>query len=190
MFDGVPLDQASHRSMAETIDTFLQVAKGLGALHDAGFIHCDLKPGNILVAPGGTVKLIDFGQACSIGTVKERIQGTPDFISPEQVKCHPVTPATDVYSLGATMFWALTGSRLPTLFTLKRGENSLLVDDLLKSPRDLVPTVPEPLSAFVMECVRTNPVKRPVSMAEVQQRLEVIRYAVDRGKTSRDISVA
>jgi serine/threonine protein kinase len=63
------------------------------------------------------VKVIDLGQACAIGTAKSRIQGTPDYIAPEQVKCAAVTPQTDIYNLGATLYWALTGTHIPTLYT-------------------------------------------------------------------------
>src|SRR5205809_142124 len=82
-------------------------SSGLEALHHMGYIHCDLKPNNILVDPGGQVKVIDLGQACKVGTAKSRIQGTPDFIAPEQVKCEAVTARTDVFNLGATMYWTL-----------------------------------------------------------------------------------
>jgi eukaryotic-like serine/threonine-protein kinase len=164
----------------ETIGVFIQVAQGLAALHGAGFIHCDLKPGNVLVNDAGQAKVIDFGQACGPGTVKERIQGTPDFISPEQVKCQPVTARTDVFNLGATMYWTLARRSIPTLYTLNRGENSFLVDDRIASPREIDPKVPEPVSNLVMECVRTNPEKRPADMKELARRLEIVEFAARR----------
>src|SRR5205823_1159523 len=129
-----------------------------------GFVHCDLKPNNILLAPDGRVKVIDLGQACKVGTQKQRIQGTPDYISPEQVRREPVTQRTDVYNFGATLYWALTGRNFPTLFTLKRGENSFLVDSQIPTPQALNDEVPETLSNLAMECVRTNPAKRPADM--------------------------
>jgi serine/threonine protein kinase len=149
-------------------------------MHTAGYVHCDLKPSNILVNSEGLVKVIDLGQACRIGTAKQRIQGTPDYIAPEQVKCLPVTVRTDVFNFGATMYFALTGQKLPTLFTLKRTENSFLVDGNFASPRDLNANVPENLSNLVMECVRTKPEKRPENMEEVTRSLHVIRHTVTR----------
>ena len=138
LFDGQPL---GHKplSVVQTLDVFQQTASALQALHDAGLVHCDLKPGNILIGPGGRVKIIDLGQTCRIGTAKARIQGTPDYISPEQVKCLPVTPQTDVYNFGATLYWALTGQKTPTLFTLKKGENSFLVDTQIRTPAETEP---------------------------------------------------
>ena len=126
------------------------------------------------------MKLIDFGQTCKVGAVKERIQGTPDFISPEQVKCLPVTVRTDVFNLGATMYWALARRPIPTLFTLKRDENSFLMDDRITPPHEINSAVPPPLSNLVMECVRTNPAKRPGDMNELLRRLELVRHAAVR----------
>jgi serine/threonine protein kinase len=124
--------------------------------------------------------VIDLGQTCKVGTAKKRIQGTPDFIAPEQVKCLPVTVKTDVFNFGATLYWCLCGRKLPTLFTLKKAENSFLVDDQMASPHDCNPMIPEPLSNLVMECVRTNPAKRPQDMAELTRRLEIIEHAIHR----------
>lgn len=184
LFDGTPLDVRRPEGSLAVINCFIQVAHGLGALHALGYVHCDLKPNNILVGPDGQVKIIDFGQACRSGMVKERIQGTPDFISPEQVKRDAVSPRTDVFNFGATLYWTLTGRSIPTLFTIKRSDNSFLVDDRIPTPRELNPLVPETLSNFVMECVRTNPAKRPESMSELARRLEIIRHVVTRRETA------
>ena len=67
-----------------------------------------------MVSPDGVVKIIDLGQSCAIGTVKPRIQGTPDYIAPEQVHRRAITPKTDIYNPGATMYAVLTGERVPT----------------------------------------------------------------------------
>ncbi|MEZ0264946.1 MAG: serine/threonine-protein kinase [Phycisphaerae bacterium] len=178
LFDGSPLETNPPASALEAVQIFIQVAKGLEALHQSGYVDCDLKPNNILVAADGHVKVIDFGQACKIGTVKERIQGTPDFIAPEQVKRDAVTVRTDIFNLGATLYWALAGKHIPTLYTIKRDENSFLLHDKIPTPTDLNPAVPETLSNLVMECVRINPAKRPESMADVQRRLEIIEHTL------------
>ena len=149
-------------------------------LHALGFVHCDLKPANILVGDQGVTKIIDLGQACATGTRKARIQGTPDFIAPEQVKCEPVSARTDVFNFGATMYFCLTGEKLPTLFNIGKGENSFLVDQQIRSPRDIKRSVPENLSNLIMDCVRIRQEKRPADMAEVARRLEVIRFGLER----------
>ncbi len=174
LFDGISLETFPPHDVTAAVGIFINVARGLEALHDAGFVHCDLKPANILVGGNGEVKIIDLGQACKIGTAKERIQGTPDFISPEQVKCLPVNRQTDVFNFGATLYWCLCGQKLPTLFTLKKGRNSFLLDEQIQAPGEINPAVPEVLSRFVMECVRTNPERRPENMGEVARRLDVL----------------
>jgi serine/threonine-protein kinase len=182
LFDGVPLDRELPATLAEQVDCFVQTAAALHALHGQGFVHCDLKPANILVGAGGATKVIDLGQACAIGAKKPRIQGTPDFIAPEQVKCEPCTVRTDVYNFGATLYWCLSGEKLPTLFTAGKGENSFLVNDRIRSPHEIRPAgVPENLSNLVMDCVRIRAEKRPADMGEVVRRLEVIQFAIARG---------
>jgi serine/threonine protein kinase len=178
LFDGIPLDGRNRDDVAATVDVFMQVAEALASLNDKGYVHCDLKPNNILVGGDGSAKVIDFGQACPVGTTKPRIQGTPDFIAPEQVRCSPVTVQTDVFNFGATLYWALCGRHLPTLFNLKKGENSFLFDDVMATPASICGNVPEPLSNLVMECVKTNPAKRPANLKEVGRRLDVIRYSM------------
>lgn len=178
LFDGAPLDSQAAPSLRVAIGCFVQTARALEGLHQLGYVHCDLKPNNILLSGDGRVKIIDLGQACRIGTKKDRIQGTPDFMAPEQAKCEPVTARTDVFNLGATMYWTLCGKRLPTLFSVARGVNSFLVDDQIATPRDIKPEVPFALSTLVMDCVRSNPEKRPPDMDQVARRLDVIDFAL------------
>lgn len=180
LFDGAPLDSQAAPPLRAAIACFIQTARALAGLHHLGYVHCDLKPNNILLAPDGTVKVIDLGQACRTGTKKERIQGTPDFMAPEQARCEPVSARTDVYNLGATMYWTLCGKRLPTLFNISHSTNSFLLDDQIATPHDIRPDVPAALSALVMDCVRSHPDKRPADMDAVARRLEVIDYALSR----------
>ncbi len=181
LVDGVPLDVECPSRIVDMIDCFIQTANALHALHAHGHVHCDLKPANILLcAEDGQTKVIDLGQACPVGTKKERIQGTPDFISPEQVKRDPVSPRTDVFNLGATMYVCLSGEKLPTLFTCGKGENSFLVNDRIRAPHEIKRQIPENLSNLVMDCVKIKPEKRPTDMAEVARRLDVIRFGLER----------
>ena len=171
MFDGVPLDKQRPAELSVIIDRFAQTARALSALHYLRFVHCDLKPNNILTDVQGRVKLIDFGQACLIGTTKERIQGTPDFIAPEQVKLKPVTVRTDVFNFGATLYWALSGQRIPTLFTVPKDRRDVVLECKFPSPKDLNDQIPGPLSKLVMDCVHVVPGYRPEDMTEVLERL-------------------
>src|SRR5213075_3390276 len=135
----------------------------------------------ILRSESGKVKVIDYGQSCRIGTIKERIQGTPDYIPPEQVARRPVSVATDVFNLGASLYWALTGRHIPTLYTVnKKGENSFLLDTRIDTPQDLNPKVPMAISNLVIECISTKPQKRPSDMDQVVTRLELGKHILNK----------
>jgi serine/threonine-protein kinase len=179
--DGRALDVYLPPDLMQITDTFLQTAHGLKAMHAMGYAHCDIKPNNILRDNAGQVKVIDYGQSVKIGTIKERIQGTPDFIAPEQVQRQPISVQTDVFNLGATLYWALTGRHIPTLYTVnKKGQNSFLLDSKFDTPQDLNPRVPNVLSNLVMECISTRVKKRPSSMDDVINRLEMGKYVLSR----------
>jgi serine/threonine-protein kinase len=181
LFDGVPLDQNLPRKLGPLLVIFIETAKAIEAMHAVGYVHCDLKPINILVSPSGHVKVIDLGQAAPLGTEKKRIQGTPDYIAPEQVKCRPVSIRTDIYNLGATMYWALTKKNVPTLYTVRKQMRKSAIfslDSMITPVHELNPHVPEALSNLVMECVRSDPRKRPADMSEVIRRLDVIEHNV------------
>ena len=177
LFNGKALDVYLPPSLIDIIDTFLQTAHGLKAMHVMGYAHCDMKPNNVLRNDQGNVKVIDFGQSVKIGTIKERIQGTPDFIAPEQVARRPISVQTDVFNLGATLYWSLTGKHIPTLYTVnKKGENSFLLDTAFDSPQDLNPRIPPAVSNLVMECIATKPSKRPADMDQMINRLELGKH--------------
>ena len=102
--------------MAAAAWIILQVAEGLEYAHGQGFVHRDVKPGNVLVSPDGQAKLSDLGLAGPVdGDVEDdprygKIVGTADYLSPDQVRdpCEP-EPAWDIYSLGCTLYYAVTG---------------------------------------------------------------------------------
>ena len=96
LVEGHALDVRPPATLMEILDTFIQAAQGLRAMHQLGYVHCDIKPNNIIRNHKGEIKVIDFGQTAKAGTVKERIQGTPDYIAPEQVNRRPIMPQTDV----------------------------------------------------------------------------------------------
>jgi eukaryotic-like serine/threonine-protein kinase len=179
--EALPLDVRPPPDLYSTLDTFVQAASGLRAMHQMGYVHCDIKPNNILRGPTGEVKVIDFGQSCHANTVKERIQGTPDYIAPEQVARKAVTVQTDIFNLGATLYWALTGRHIPTLYTVnKKGDNSFLSDALFESPIKLNPLVPPVVSELVMQSVSTNPAKRPADMDAFIQKLNVGKHILEK----------
>jgi serine/threonine-protein kinase len=182
-FDGLPLETGLPTDLLEVVDTFIQAAEGLKAMNQMGFVHCDIKPNNILRDRFGRVKVIDFGQSCRVGTVKDRIQGTPDFIAPEQVNRKPVTIQTDVYNMGATLYWAVTGQHIPTLYTVnKKGENSFLLDATIPTPIELNPKCPLPVSNLILECVSTSMSRRPADMDAIIRRLELGKHVINKSR--------
>jgi serine/threonine protein kinase len=154
------------------------VATGLNAMHREGLIHCDMKPNNILMGKAGAIKIIDLGQSCKIGTTKRRIQGTPDYIAPEQVRRKPLGPRTDIFNLGATMYWALTGKNVPTLIPKKSSSIGIVTPRKYPAPHELKPRIPERISKLVMDCVKDDPAQRPTNMMMVITRLDLIIHSL------------
>ena len=179
LVDGTSLDIHRPGSLVSLLQVFIQVASGLAAMHRLGFVHADIKPNNILVNEKLIVKIIDFGQSCTINTVKQRIQGTPDYIAPEQVGRGPLTPATDVFNFGATMYWCVTDHHIPTLIPKKKAETTdknaqtIPVPRELKPPHEINPSIPMPLSRLIVDCVQNRPSHRPQDFATVIPRLEL-----------------
>ena len=182
-FDGKPLEETETLSLGDVLLVFRMVAAGLSSMHQQGFVHCDIKPNNILINKSGAIKIIDLGQSCPIGTVKSRIQGTPDYIAPEQVRRKTLGPKTDIFNLGATMYWALTGKNVPTLIpkkTLLAVKNGLGSYESTKcpAPHELRRQLPVGISKLVMDCIKQDPAERPGTMAEVMSRLDLLIHSI------------
>ena len=188
-FDGQSLEEKKRLSMIDVLLVFRMVAVALNAMHEKGFVHCDIKPNNILFNNnGGGIKVIDLGQSCKLGEIKKRIQGTPDYIAPEQVRREHLSHRTDIFNLGATMYWALTGKNVPTLIP-KKNELGIAVDapSSVRSPHELFQKIPLPWSDLIMECVNDKPADRPSNMLEITRRLdELIRNIVGSKNASND----
>ena len=187
-FDGKTLEDSPTLSLVDVLLVFRMVASGLNAMHREGFVHCDIKPNNILLSKSGSIKIIDLGQSCKIGTTKPRIQGTPDYIAPEQVRRKPLGPKTEVFNLGATMYWALTGKNVPTLIPRKNDSLGLAVHKNCPAPHELRKKVPAEVSKLVMDCVKDNPAERPRSMLTVISELDLMIHSIlgDKIKTDKN----
>jgi len=183
MVDGVTLEKYQPPDLITLCQVCGKIADGLDSMHEGGFVHSDMKPNNVLVTYEDDVKIIDFGQSCPLGTVKQRIQGTPDYIAPEQVRRKAITPRTDVFNFGATMYWLLTSRHIPTM--IPKGIQGLEPKSEGKtlSPHELRSDVPAALSALVMDCVEPKVRNRPDSMGRVRDRLDLAIGQLKRRET-------
>jgi serine/threonine protein kinase len=156
---------------------FAEIADGLASLHGVGLIHRDLKPGNIVVSPGGTAKLIDFGFALHLGDELPRdpalvggkgyILGSMDYIAPEQATdATDVSPRSDLYALGASMYFSLSGCPpFPGGTPLQK--INWHRNDSPPPLRSIRPDVPVELAAVVSKLMAKDPNDRFASAAHV-----------------------
>ena len=163
--EGKTLDEIEAPELGQLLLMFCHVASAMTHMHRRGVFHGDLKPANIMLTKTGQVKLIDFGTAWIRGQEKNRIQGTPQYIAPEQASEKVVNEKTDIYNLGATMYRMLTG-RFPQQGIPKPGDDRKLVP-----PQKLNPRLPAALSELILACLSTDPARRPGSMFEIRDQL-------------------
>ncbi len=180
--DGISVERQPPKTFTKALEIMIQTARAMADLHAAGYVHADMKPNNIVLTVTGDIKIIDLGQACRIGTIKQRIQGTPDYIAPEQVHRREITPKTDIYNLGATTYWVLTQHHIPT--AIPKGDSLVqhLDDQFIERPKpanELNPRVPPALNTLIMQCVEVDPAKRPLSMREVIERMAEIQASIE-----------
>jgi serine/threonine protein kinase len=172
--NGKTLDTVQGLTMPRLVQTFLRVAEGLVHMHRRGVYHADLKPNNIMLSRSGEVKIIDYGLAWIKGEAKGRVQGTPEYMAPEQSQRSVVNEATDIYNLGATMYrlttWRLPPSTLPQADGMTL--NSKTFDKLVKPVRELNPKAPVELSNLIHRCLRYSPQERPGRVSEIQGELD------------------
>ena len=177
---GASLQDRRPTLIRDVMHIFTRVAEAVAYMNTTGWVHADLKPNNILVAEDGTVKIIDLGQSCRVGTIKQRIQGTPDFIAPEQFHRRPLDARTDVFNFGAALYWTLTGQAIKTVIPQRSNVIHLMSDLELKPINEVNPAAPPALASLVADCVAFQPAKRPTSMQPVQTKLELIQRQLRR----------
>jgi serine/threonine protein kinase/tetratricopeptide (TPR) repeat protein len=155
-----------------------QIGEGLAEAHKLGVVHRDLKPHNIMIDEGGTVKIMDFGIARSIetkGLTKDgALIGTPEYMSPEQAQGKSADNRSDMYALGIVMYEMLTGKvpfsgDTPFAIALKQK------DEAPVPPIALDDRILEPLNSIVMKCLEKDPAKRYQSAEEFLADLEADR---------------
>ena len=168
LLDGGDLRRLSPVAHERVAQNAADVCSALSLLHSRRLLHRDVTPRNIRCTDDGTAKLIDFGVMTHVGPSKELV-GTPAFASPELVNLQPLDARTDLYALGATLYYALTGRNaypardfadLPQLWRKP-----------IRRPSELVANIPEALDQLVVDLLQVDPKARPASAAEVLERL-------------------
>ncbi len=161
----------------QAANIILQSARGLEYAHRRGLIHRDVKPGNILVTPDGRAKVSDLGLAGFIHLADDdpragKIVGTPDYLSPEQIRSpSDISSVTDIYSLGCTLYYAITGKvPFPGGTTANKARRHL--NETPWHPRRFNPDVTEEFVEIIADMMEKDPENRIQTCAEVSARLE------------------
>lgn len=140
------------------------LCSALGYAHNRGFVHCDVKPGNVMIDKVGNIFLADFGVArqAASSTTTLGVVGTPAYMAPEQIMSQPVSAATDIYALGVLLYKLLTGRR-PFTVADPSGESSsktppegAVYAHLVlppPNPQEINPSIPDALAQVVMTCM-------------------------------------
>jgi eukaryotic-like serine/threonine-protein kinase len=174
--NGKTLDTCPGLGLPLLVQVFKCVAEGLVHMHRRQVYHADLKPNNIMVTRAGGVKVIDFGLAWLHGQGKDRIQGTPEYMAPEQLHKKIVTEQTDIYNLGATMYRMVTLQLPPRHGGDSRSGkvNAKVWESLFKPVQELNAQAPLELCELIHRCLSYNPRNRPARMSEVQAVLDQV----------------
>jgi serine/threonine protein kinase len=166
-----------------------QVAEALEAAHERSMVHRDIKPQNVLLTDRGDAKVADFGiaRAGSSVTISRTgsVMGTAGYMSPEQALGQPATPKSDLYSLGVVLFEALTGE-LPYTADNPIAVSMKHVNEPVRPPRELDPTIPEGMNALVTRLMAKNPEDRYASADELADDL----WRISRGREPTAVPLA
>jgi tetratricopeptide (TPR) repeat protein len=168
----------------DKLDVMEQIAEGLAYAHQQGVVHRDLKPANIRVLPNGRVKIMDFGLArlnTSEMTQAGMVMGTPNYMSPEQVKGIKTDARSDIFSLGSVFYELLCGKKAFNADSM----HTILFKVLEEQPepvRHWMPGLPAPFVALVETCLAKDPERRFQHGGQMRDALRKVREALASGE--------
>ncbi|HZH74449.1 MAG TPA: serine/threonine-protein kinase, partial [Archangium sp.] len=180
-----PVETRPLLELEELRHVFSELALGICALHEAGKLHCDIKPGNVMVAEDGRVVLLDFGLVTERVQDKSRgdavLAGTPAYMAPEQVAGEPASEASDWYALGVMLYESLCGRR-------PFGSDSAFREKLQRTAPPLPASahIPEDLRELCMALLNREPAARP-SGREVLERLRGERAQLTPSEPAQEV---
>jgi serine/threonine protein kinase/class 3 adenylate cyclase len=156
------LNRSGALPLPRALEIARQIGAGLSEAHSQGIVHCDLKPGNVMVDQAGIVKIMDFGVARLAqagGKATDTIVGTPAYMAPEQAASKPVDGRTDIYALGLVLYEMVTGrptfdAETPAAVVFKQ------IRETPKRPGKLVPSLPARIESAIMKCLEKDPADR------------------------------
>ncbi len=176
--EGHPLDiilkKEGKLPIRQVVDILIQTCSGLAYAHERGIVHQDIKPDNLFLLRSQQLKILDFGLACPFGSEHIEMEGTLQYMSPEQIESYPVDGRTDLYGLGITAFHLLTG-RLPYPDDNPAKLREMHLYNDIPDPRDFVKNIPALLAEFIMRCCRRNPDER---YSSAESALKVLKLLV------------
>jgi serine/threonine-protein kinase len=177
LYDGITLKEKLRQgqlSIEESVSIAIQIARGLAAAHEHGIVHRDVKPGNVMLSPDGTVRLLDFGLAIPIDgclTNSNSTRGTVAYMSPQQARGDPIDARSDLWSLGVVLY-EMIGGRRP----FHRGNSAPILDQIFhRDPEPLSKhrhEIPRALAGIVERLLQRDPAKRFDSAAQLLEDLQ------------------
>jgi serine/threonine-protein kinase len=155
----------------KAVEVAREICAGLAAAHGRGVLHRDLKPANIMIDGRGDAHITDFGLAITIeDRLIDEVAGTPAYMAPEQIAGGLVSEQTDLFSLGLILYELFTGVRVFRAESVQeRSQTKESADSIVSSAK--AHTIEGSIAALIVECVQSDPVKRPASADAVASRL-------------------
>jgi eukaryotic-like serine/threonine-protein kinase len=183
------IKESTYTDIEDRIDAMIQVCQGLQIAHAAGVFHRDLKPANLFVCDDRRVKILDFGVARLVGsnmTVTGNIIGTPDFMSPEQVRGQDVDERSDIFSAGSVFYLLLTGRKPFAASDLPAVLNKVVRAQALPIRED---EAPEAIAAVIRKSMAKDPEARQQTIPQLAAELMAASSSVEAATRARAVEV-